>query len=262
MNYDYWLEAKNISCFKNGYEVIKNLNLNLKYSENVILIGPNGSGKSSILELLNRNLYPVIKKDTVFKIFNEELIDIWELRKKLSIVNCDIKTRINPKLKVFDLIISGLHGRYCKISNTTEQDVLLVNNLIEKMCIKKLSQKYFSHLSEGEKQIALIARALINKPKILILDEPIANLDLKSKFYVIDQINELAKLDSKIICITHDISMITEIYNRVIMLKDRIIIADGTQTETINNKNMSNLFDINIEIINYKGNWHIYRKTK
>ena len=262
MTYDYWLEAKNISCFKNGYEVIKNLNLNLKYNENVILIGPNGSGKSSILELLNRNLYPVIKKDTVFKMFNKELIDIWELRKKLSVVNCDIKTRINPRLKVFDLIISGLYGRYCKIANKSEKDVLLADNLIDKMYIKNLSQKYFSHLSEGEKQIVLIARALINKPEILILDEPIANLDLKSKFYVIDQINELAKLNSKVICITHDISMITEIYNRVIMLKDRMIIADGTQSETINNKNINKLFDINIEIIKHKGNWHIYRKTR
>ena len=53
--------------------VVKDLNLKLKYSENVILIGPNGSGKSSLLELINRNIYPVIRKDTVFKIFNKEL---------------------------------------------------------------------------------------------------------------------------------------------------------------------------------------------
>ena len=66
---DYWLEAKNISCLKNKYEVVKDLNLKLKYSENVILIGPNGSGKSSLIDLINRNIYPVIKEDTVFKIF-------------------------------------------------------------------------------------------------------------------------------------------------------------------------------------------------
>ena len=257
---DYWLEAKNISCFKNGYEVVKNLNLKLTYTENVILIGPNGSGKSSILELINRNIYPVIKEDSVFKIFNEELINIWELRKKLSIVNYDIKKRINPKLKVFDLITSGLYGKYCKISYKTERDDSLVENLINKMFLTKISQKYFFNLSEGEKQIVLIARALIKKPEILILDEPITNLDLKSKFYVIDQINELTKLNSKIICITHDLSIITEIYNRIIMLKDRMIIADGTQSETMNNKNINNLFDINIEVIKHKGNWHIYRK--
>ena len=207
MTNNYWLEAKNISCFKNGYEVVKNLNLKLKTNENIILIGPNGSGKSSLLELINRNIYPVLKKDSVFKIFNEELINIWELRKKISTVNSEVLERINPRLKVFDLILSGLYGKYCKISNKDEEHILLVENLIEKMFLKNISQKYFSHLSEGEKQITLIARALINKPEILILDEPIANLDLKSKYYVIDQINEITKLNTKIICITHDISM-------------------------------------------------------
>ena len=262
MTNDYWLEAKNISCFKNEYEVVKDLSLKLKYSENVILIGPNGSGKSSLLELINRNIYPVLKKDTVFKLFNKELINLWELRKKLSTVNYDVKTRINAKLTVFDLIISGLYGQYCKISHTSEKDVSLAENLINKMSITKLSHKYFSHLSEGEKQIVLIARALVKKPEILILDEPTANLDLKSKFYVTDQINELTKLNTKIICITHDISIITEIYNRIIMLKDRIIIADGTQSETLNSKNLSYLFDINIDVINRKGYWAIHRKLK
>ena len=262
MTNDYWLEAKNISCFKNEYEVVKDLSLKLKYSENVILIGPNGSGKSSLIELINRNIYPVLKKDTIFKLFNKELINIWELRKKISSVNNDIKSRINANLTVFDLIISGLYGKYCKISYKSDKDVLLAEHLINKMSITKLSQKYFSHLSEGEKQIALIARALIKNPEILILDEPIANLDLKSRFYVTDQINELTKLNTKIICITHDISMITDIYDRVIMLKNRKIIADGTQNETLNSQNLSILFDINIHINKHKGLWHIYRQPK
>ena len=86
MTNDFWLEARNINCFKNGYKVIKNLNLKLKYTENVILLGPNGSGKSSLIELINRNIYPVIKKNSFIKIFNEELINIWNLRDKISTV--------------------------------------------------------------------------------------------------------------------------------------------------------------------------------
>ena len=165
-------------------------------------------------------------------------------------------------MKVSDVIISGLYGKYCKIANISKRDDSLVENLIKKISISNLSYKYYSHLSEGEKQIVLIARALIKKPEFLVLDEPIANLDLKSKFYVIDQINELTKLNSKIICVTHDISMITEIYNRIIMLKDRKIIADGTQSETLNNKNINDLFDIKVDVIKNKGSWHIFRKAK
>ena len=118
----FWFDAKNINCFKNGFRVIKDLNLKIAYSENVILIGPNGSGKSSLIEVINRNIYPVIANESKLKIFGKELINLWELRKRISTVNNDIKNRINPNLQVFDLILSGLYGRYCYIQNKSERD--------------------------------------------------------------------------------------------------------------------------------------------
>ena len=255
----FWFEAKNINCFKNGIRIIKNLNLKISYSENVILIGPNGSGKSSLIDVINRNIYPVIENDSKLKIFDKELIDLWELRKRISTVNSDIKNRINPKLQVFDLILSGLYGKYCYISNKSERDKYKVEKIMENMHISSISKKCFSHLSDGEKQISLIARALINKPDILILDEPIANLDYKSKFFVIDKINELSNLNTKILCVTHDISMISIIYDRVIMLKDGEIIADGNQETIINSQNLKKLYGINVEVIIKNGFWIISR---
>jgi len=258
----FWFEAENINCFKNGYRVLKDLNLKISYSENVILIGPNGSGKSSLIEVINRNIYPVITNKSKLKIFNKELINLWELRKRISTVNNDIKNRINPNLQVFDLILSGLYGRYCFIKNKSERDSYKVEKIIKKMNISNLSKKYFSHLSDGEKQISLIARALIKKPDILILDEPIANLDYKSKFLVVDKINELSKLNTKIFCVTHDISTITKIYDRVIMLKDGKIIADGHQKTVLNSKNLNNLYGIDVELTKNDGLWNISRNSK
>jgi len=130
------------------------------------------------------------------------------------------------------------------------------------MNISNLSKKNFSYLSDGEKQISLIARALIKKPEILILDEPIANLDYKSKFFVVDKVNELSKLNTKILCGTHDISMITKIYDRVIMLKDGKIIADGDQNKVINSENLYNLYGIQVEVTNNNGIWNIKRLIK
>lgn len=258
----FWFEGRNICCIKNGFQVVRDLNLKLKYNENVMLIGPNGSGKSSLIELINRNIYPVLNENTILKIFNDELINIWKLRKKISTVNQEVKTRINPNTRVIDLIISGLYGRFCKIPNTTENDISSVKALIKKINIVHLSERFYSHLSEGEKQIVLIARALINKPEILILDEPTNNLDLKSKFYVMDQIDKLSMSNTNIICITHDISMLTRIYDRIIMLKDRMIIADGKPKEVLNSKNINYLFDIDINLIEREGMWHICRKLK
>jgi iron complex transport system ATP-binding protein len=258
----FWFEAENINCFKNGFRVIKDLNLKIAYSENVILIGPNGSGKSSLIEVINRNIYPVIANESKLKIFGKELINLWELRKRISTVNNDIKNRINPNLQVFDLILSGLYGRYCFIKNKSERDSYKVEKIIKKMNISNLSKKYFSHLSDGEKQISLIARALIRKPDILILDEQIANLDYKSKFLVVDKINELSKLNTKIFCVTHDISTITKIYDRVIMLKDGKIIADGHQKTVLNSENLNNLYGIDVELTKNDGLWNISRNSK
>ena len=133
---------------------------------------------------------------------------------------------------------------------------------MKKMNISYLSKKNFSYLSDGEKQISLIARALIKKPEILILDEPIANLDYKSKFFVVDKVNELSKLNTKILCVTHDISMITEIYDRVIMLKDGKIIADGNQNKVLNSENINNLYGIHVEVSKNNELWNISRLSK
>jgi len=259
---NFWFEAKNINCIKNGFRVIKDLSLKIRYSENVILIGPNGSGKSSLIEVINRNIYPVISDESKLKIFDKELINLWELRKKISTVNSDIKNRINPNLQVFDLILSGIYGRYCYIPYKSEKDIHDVKSIMKNMNIFYLSKKYFSYLSDGEKQISLIARALINKPDILILDEPIANLDYKSKFFVIDKINELSKLNTKIFCVTHDITMITPIYDRVIMLKGGKVIADGHQNRIINSENLNKLYGIEVEVIKNNGFWTINRLFK
>ena len=258
----FWFEAKKINCFKNGFRVVKDLDLKIRYSENLILIGPNGSGKSSLIEVINRNIYPVVAKESILKIFNEEHVNLWKLRNRISTVNNDIKNRINPNLQVFDLILSGLYGRYCFVSNKSEEDLRKVEKVIKNMNLSSLSKKRFSCLSDGEKQISLIARSLIKNPDILILDEPTSNLDYKSKFFVIDKINELSKLNTKIFSVTHDISMITAIYDRVIMMKNGKIVADGNQSNVINSENLSKLYGIEVEVFKNNGLWILKRLSK
>jgi len=256
------LEVNNVSKSFGGVKANVDISMSVEKGKIFGLIGPNGSGKSSLIEVINRNIYPIIGYESKLKIFDKEHINLWELRKRISTVNNDIKNRINPNLQVFDLILSGLYGRYCYVQNKSERDSYKVEKIMKKMNISNLSQKNFSYLSDGEKQISLIARALIKKPEILILDEPIANLDYKSKFFVIDKVNELSKLNTKILCVTHDISTITKIYDRVIMLKDGKIIIDGDQNKVINSENFNKLFGIQVEVTKNNGLWNINRKSK
>jgi len=254
-----WLDIKNTTAYKNDYKVIKNLSIKLFDKERIIILGPNGAGKSAIVDLINRNIYPIVKKDSYFRIFNEELIDIWKVRKYISTVNNEIKLRINKHLKVRDILLSGLYGKFCKINNPKIEDLIKVKELIEKMLLNDIADKKFGYLSDGEKQISIIARAIINNPKVLILDEPSVNIDLKSRIFLIKKIQDLSQLGISILCITHDISIITKDYNRVIFLKDREIIRDGKPSELMTNKNINQLFDIDIKLIENSNSWDICR---
>ena len=260
MRNNIWLDSKNTTAYKQNYRVIKNLSIKLFYNERLIILGPNGAGKSSIVDLINRNIYPLVKEGSYFRIFNEDLIDIWKLRKYISTVNNEIKFRINNDLKVKDVLLSGLYGRFCKINNPRKEDLFLVNQLIEKMFLNDIADKRFGYLSDGEKQIAIIARAIINNPKVLILDEPSVNLDLKSKIFLIDKIKNLSHFGISILCITHDISIITKDYNRIIFLKNREIIRDGTPRELMKSNHLNQLFDIDIELIENTNSWDVLRR--
>ena len=259
MKTNCWLEAKDTNAYKQDNKVIKNLSVKFFFNERIVILGPNGSGKSSIVDLINRNIYPIINENSYFRIFNEELIDIWKVRKYISTVNNEIKFRINKYLKVKDVLLSGLYGKFCKINNPKKEDLIKVKELIEKMFLNDIADKNYGYLSDGERQISLIARAIINNPKVLILDEPTVNLDLKSRIFFIEKIKNLSQLGISILCITHDISLITKDYNRLIFLKDREIIGDGTPSELMNSNNINKLFDINIKLIENGNSWDVYR---
>ena len=260
MKTNCWLEAKDTNAYKQDNKVIKNLSVKFFFNERIVILGPNGSGKSSIVDLINRNIYPIINENSYFRIFNEELIDIWKVRKYISTVNNEIKFRINKYLKVKDVLLSGLYGKFCKINNPKKEDLIKVKELIEKMFLNDIADKNYGYLSDGERQISLIARAIINNPKVLILDEPTVNLDLKSRIFFIEKIKNLSQLGISILCITHDISIITKDYNRLIFLKDREIIRDGKPSELMNSKNINKLFDINIKLIENSNSWDVYRE--
>ena len=127
------------------------------------------------------------------------------------------------------------------------------------MFLNDISDKEFGYLSDGERQISIIARAIINNPKVLILDEPSVNLDLRSRIFLVEKIKNLSQLGICILCITHDISIITKDYSRLIFLKDREIIRDGKPSELMNSKNINQLFDINIELIENSNSWDVNR---
>ena len=257
-----WLDLRNIDIFYKKNPAIKNINLKLAIGENTVIIGPNGSGKSTLIKLIARMVYPIVKEDSHLKIFDSSNINIWELRSKVGFLFSDINLRIKPHMQVIDVILSGYQGTYGLINKNliSSKNRCLAENLIEKLGLKYID-KYYTNLSDGQKRRVLIARALINNPKVLVLDEPTNLLDVKSSYQLLENLSYLAKEGVTILYVTNNIENIIQEIDRVLFIKDGKIINDGCPSKILNSKNISNLYDYSMKILNIDGFWRIRPKN-
>tara|TARA_Y100001968_G_scaffold283995_1_gene283025 strand:+ start:2583 stop:3371 length:789 start_codon:yes stop_codon:yes gene_type:complete len=257
-----WLELKNIDVIKGEKYLLKNINLKLYENEIITILGPNGAGKSSLLGLINRTLYPVVKKGSKLEIFGQDLINIFDLRKSISIVNEDMNKRINNKILTRELILSGIYGtigvnRNQVISNYDNE---IANKIINDFGLEKIIQNKYTELSDGQKRNVLIARAIVNKPKVLILDEPTINLDMKSLFNLFETLSQLISSKITVLFITNNIDSIIKETDRVILLKEGKILADGAPEIIMTSEKINQLYETDIELLNIKGNWRVIPK--
>tara|TARA_Y100000589_G_scaffold264213_1_gene254838 strand:+ start:326 stop:1129 length:804 start_codon:yes stop_codon:yes gene_type:complete len=254
-----WACLKNINVYIEQNHILSDISIKLNYGENILILGPNGSGKSTFLKLLNRSIYPIKSNNSSFKLFNKENINIWNLRKKIGFLLKEMEERVNDGVKLYDVISSGFTGifnsRYSHL--LSEREKIKINNLIEQWGLSKFIQTEFQTLSDGQKRRALLARALVYEPSLLVLDEPFCNLDLKSNIILTQNLEKLLNQSVNILYVTHNLESILPKTNRVLFMKDGKIISDGRPKELINSKNISNLFNISIQVIEQEAYWRI-----
>ena len=228
-----WADFKNVNVYIDQKKVLSNININLHYGENTVILGPNGSGKTTFLKLLNRSIYPITSYNSSFKLFNKENINIWTLRKRIGFLFKEMEQRVNNGVKLYDVISSGFSGifnsRYTNL--LSEREKIKINNLINEWDLSNIIDNDFQSLSDGQKRRALLARALVYEPSLLVLDEPFCNLDLKSNYILNKNINKLINQSINIIYITHNLDSILPETNRVILMKEGKIIKDGSPNE-------------------------------
>ena len=254
-----WASLKNINVYIEQNQILSDITINLNYGENILILGPNGSGKSSFLKLLNRSIYPIKYNDSSFKLFDKENINIWNLRKKIGFLLNEMEQRVNNGVKLYDVISSGFTGifnsRYSHLLSDREKTK--IKNLVKQWELNNIIQTEFQTLSDGQKRRALLARALVYEPNLLVLDEPFCNLDLKSNIILTKNLEKLLSQSVNIIYVTHNLESILPKTNRVILMKNGKIINDGNPKELINTKNISDLFDISIKVKEQDGYWRM-----
>ncbi len=251
-----WLELKDIDIYYGQKQIIKNISFSLKLGQNTVIIGENGSGKSTLLKIITKLKYAKVKKNSYIKHFGYVRINIWDFRKKVGIVLSEIDSRIKNNMSTSDVILSGYKGTF-GVFNSKEISLDQKESFVktsELLGIKNIS-KYYSELSDGQKRRVLIARSIINKPDVLILDEPTSMLDLKGKYELLKILSKLAKQGITLLYVTNSIDNVIKETNRVLCIKDGKLILDGEPKAILNSKNVSNLYDYRLNVSNELGYW-------
>ncbi len=256
------LELRNVSVVRGGKRILDSVDLDIGSGENVAIIGLNGSGKTTLLKLLRGDILPFYDSENppMMRIFGESSWSIFELRSKMGVVSMDLQNQFRHDTKVSEVIASGYFGSLDVFRNMdiTNQMVKKVYDMAAMMGIKDLLDREVEGLSLGEMRRTLIARALLTDPKMLILDEPMTGLDvvMASKFRKMFDI--LIGQGVNIVMITHDLTDIPLCIDRVIMLKDGRKFADGSKSEVLNSKTVSNVYGAPIKVECTDGIYHMH----
>ena len=219
-----FIEIKNCyKVYKNGVAAIADLTLNINKGEFVFVIGASGSGKSTLIKMLYREEKPTkgtveIGGINVGKLRNRT---VYKLRRKLGIVFQDFK--LLPKLTVYENVAFALECLGMKSKEIRPK----VIKALDHVGLKEKLRSFPNELSGGEQQRVCIARAIVNKPKLLICDEPTGNLDPKTSMEIMDVLDTINKeLGTTIIMATHDKEMVNRMKKRVIVLDSGVLSED------------------------------------
>ena len=255
-----YLDIQNAKVYQGDTCVFENFSATFQRGENTCVLGPNGAGKTTLLKLLTRDIYPVVRDGSHVKIDGSETAVLWEVRKKIGFVSHDLQIRYDAHVLGRDVVMSGLfgaigmHGHF----HIEEHHQHKVDELLNKFGLKHLQDRRYWHLSTGQQRRFLLARALIHQPEILVLDEPTNGLDVKAAHAILRDLSELAQSGTTLLLVTHHVQEILPEIDRILLLKNGEIFADGNKTEVLNSRQLSALYKTPLTLVEQNRYYQIF----
>lgn len=231
----------------------------INQGERIVVLGPNGSGKSTLVKLLTKEIEPVWRETPPVLFMGQPDPSEETLIETVGLVSTDVQERMMVHRTVFDIVLGGFFGSVgvpFHIGASDEQ-VEQARKAIREIGIPSLSERDMLTLSTGQARRALIARALINGPALLIFDEPTSGLDPEGAWNMRQSLSALAKAGHTILVITHNVSDIMPEFDRVVMLQDAHIVADGPKEEVLTTQKLRHLFGVPITLVETDGRHHL-----
>ena len=239
----------NVSLIRGSTNVLENISLTLNQFEDCIILGRNGSGKSSLINLIYG--YNWCTEGDVY-IFGNKFgeFPLKEVQSQIGIVESSHQeTRLQRGLSIKEIISTGIFSTIGYYNELSMDEEIIIDKIIQSAkWIKDPSQKYDT-LSSGEKKKTLLLRALVKKPKLLILDEPCSSLDIPSREDFLNLLSRLKKeYNFTTLYITHKTEEILPFFQKIILLKDGRLLKFGTLSNCMTDEVLSELYGLPLSI--------------
>lgn len=251
------IEIRNATIWRGSTRVFENLDLCIHQHERVAILGPNGCGKTTLLKTINRELYPVRAPGSSIEILGRERWNVWELRRHIGVVSQDLHQRYDPDTVALEVVESGfyssigVHGNIA--ARTTPEQRAMARETLVSIGLEALESRPLRTLSTGQQRRCLLARALVHRPSTLILDEPTAGLDMAGAFDFLGRLHGLAADGCNIVIVTHHLNEIPADVNRVILLSEGRVVADGGKDEVLTEALLSRVYNTPIGVVRAGG---------
>lgn len=250
------LAADGVDLVRNGRYLLRDASVRVETGQHWVLLGANGAGKSTLLSLLGASVHPTHGSVDVLG-YRLGRVDMRELRTHIGHV--DPRVRIEPSLSLFDAVLTGLTNTPDLVPrwSPTDADRTRARTLIASLGVEPRSDSRWYTLSQGEKGRALIARALLPDPSLLLLDEPATGLDLAAREQLLTALDALRVDHPSLasILVTHHLEEIPSSTTHAVLIRDGRIMASGHVDEVVTTDNISACFDHPIEIGRRNGRW-------
>ncbi len=239
------ITVSNLSFSYGERKVLDNINVTAEEGQLLSIVGPNGVGKSTlfycILGILNK-----YQGDIAIEGRNIKGLDIMEMAKLIAYVPQNHYPSFN--FSVFDMVLMGTSVQVSSISTPGKAQIQLVYSALERLGILHLKNRSYTKISGGERQLALIARALVQQTRVLILDEPTANLDFGNQVRVLTQIKSLANEGYTIIQSTHNPDQTFMFSDHVLAMLNGQVLADGAPCNVFTEELIHKLYVVDVDV--------------
>jgi iron complex transport system ATP-binding protein len=236
------LRISGIDCYYGSIKALDNINFSVREGEFVGILGPNGSGKTTALRAISRTLKP--RMGTIF-LDDKNIYDIEnrEVAKNVAVVPQESMSTFD--FTTLDIVLMGRNPYIDRFSQESREDLAIAKRVMELTNTWSFAERPVNELSGGEKQRVIIARALTQEPKILLLDEPTSHLDISNQLEIMDLIKHLCETKKLlIVAVFHDFNLAARYCDSIILLKDGKIVAVGKSDETLTSENVRKVFSV------------------